>query len=387
MKPAPGSPVLLALAGFLALATAMGIGRFALTPILPFMIEGIPLSTADAGFIASANYLGYLIGALGASALPSFGDGRGWFFLGLVLTVLLAAGMGVSGDLTYLAVDRFIAGLASALVLVFSATLIIEPVTRMGRPELVAVQFGGVGFGIMLSAGLVGLLGAHQAGWDTMWLLSGALALVAVALIAFLVPAREKAAPSPARPVDTANGRHRSALLKLTLAYGLFGFGYIITGTFLTTILRGSSHLRHLEAPVWAMVGFAASFSLWFWGRVAARIGNSRAFAIACMVEAVAVLLTVVSAAPLAFFVAAFLFGGTFVGITGVGLVEARRMSRANPARSFGLMTSSFGLGQALGPTAAGIGAEMTGSFALPSLAAVATLVVATLLTFNLPRD
>lgn len=60
--PSTASPVRLALGGLLSLAAAMGIGRFVYTPVLPFMIAQVPLSKADGGLIASANFLGYLVG-------------------------------------------------------------------------------------------------------------------------------------------------------------------------------------------------------------------------------------------------------------------------------------------------------------------------------------
>src|SRR5947209_16736662 len=50
--------------GVLALAAAMGIGRFAYTPILPAMEAAAHLDTAQAGLLAAANYAGYLVGAL-----------------------------------------------------------------------------------------------------------------------------------------------------------------------------------------------------------------------------------------------------------------------------------------------------------------------------------
>ena len=53
------APVLIAIAGLVALATAMGIGRFAFTPLLPMMQEH-GLTVAQGGWLASANYVGYL---------------------------------------------------------------------------------------------------------------------------------------------------------------------------------------------------------------------------------------------------------------------------------------------------------------------------------------
>src|SRR5262245_888003 len=68
---APDSARGIAVAGLLALAVAIGIGRFAFTPLLPMMQEDAGLSVADGGWLASANYAGYLLGALAAMAVSA----------------------------------------------------------------------------------------------------------------------------------------------------------------------------------------------------------------------------------------------------------------------------------------------------------------------------
>ena len=82
------SPQLLAFGGLLALAAAIGIGRFVYTPILPFMVETLELTKAEAGLIASANFLGYLVGALVAGLSIIRGSPRRWLMLALALSAL-----------------------------------------------------------------------------------------------------------------------------------------------------------------------------------------------------------------------------------------------------------------------------------------------------------
>ena len=95
MSDDPHRATSLAIGGFIAMAAAMGIGRFVYTPILPFMAEGIGLTKPQAGLIASANFLGYLLGALAAASPFLPGGKRGWFIAGLAGSALSTAAMGL----------------------------------------------------------------------------------------------------------------------------------------------------------------------------------------------------------------------------------------------------------------------------------------------------
>ncbi|WP_208985417.1 YbfB/YjiJ family MFS transporter [Stappia sp. P2PMeth1] len=376
-RPASASPVLLAFGGFCALAAAMGIGRFALTPVLPFMSEAIPLSAYEAGLIASSNYLGYLIGALAVMAVDKERIGLG-FLLSLAGSVATSALMAIDGGLVWLALVRFLGGIASAGVLVFCSVLVLDRLAAAGRGDLSQLYFSGVGIGIALSAVTVGWLAREGAGWQGLWAACGLVsAVLCTGAATFVVTRAPRGAAAPASSPPPPRAHISPALVRLATAYALFGIGYVVTVTFLTSILRQSETLAPFEAPAWAAVGLAAAGSVWVWGRVSAWIGGAWAFSLACLAEAIGVAASVLFSSMAGMALAAVLLGGTFMGITSLGLIEGRRLAGGDPRKVMALMTACFGTGQMVGPTLAGLIADATGSFYWPSMAAAALLVVA----------
>ena len=373
--PSAASPVRLALGGLLSLAAAMGIGRFVYTPVLPFMIAQVPLSKADGGLIASANFLGYLVGALAASSGSLPGSRRMWFIGSLIASSALSFAMAWTDSIPVFMLLRFLAGLASAFAFVFSAALILDRLAQAGRPGLSALYFSGVGAGIAGSALIVSGLAVMGADWQGLWTGCGVISLALTVLIAWMVPgATETAPPAPAR---TGPRRLPAGLPQLIAAYGLFGIGYVVTATFIAVIARSDPALATAEPYLWLIVGLAAAPSIFIWNRIADRTGVPRAYALACVIEACGVALSVTATGPAGILLAAFLLGITFMGITALGLIEARRLSTGDPRRTIALMTASFGLGQMLGPSLAGFAAGSTGSFALPSAGAAICLLLA----------
>jgi predicted MFS family arabinose efflux permease len=371
----------IALGGLIALAAGMGIGRFVYTPVLPFMEEALGLTKPQAGIIASVNFLGYLLGALAASLSALPGGRRAWFLGALGASAVTTGAMGLTTSMTIFLGLRFVGGVASAFVLVFASALVLDRLASLGRPGLSAIHFAGVGVGIAVSAILVSGLSAGGAGWQAQWLASGAVALVALAVVMWLVPAGEE----DDRSAAAANGASIDRrLIGLIVAYGLFGFGYVITATFISTMVRTAPQLQPIEPVVWLVVGLAAipSIALWTW--VGRRWGNDRSFALACVVEAFGVALSVLVIDPSALLIAAALLGGTFMGITALGFIYARDLTPGDPRRSLALMTAAFGLGQMIGPTFAGVTFAIGDSFLLPSLVATAALVIAAYLVLAL---
>ena len=372
MNAASLSPLRLALAGMVALAVAMGIGRFVYTPILPGMMEELHLTPADAGWIASANYLGYLIGALAAAGNWAHGRERMLMFASLAASAVLAGLMGLNETMAAFLLIRFLAGLASAFVMVFMASIVFSHLAAAGRSDLQALHFGGVGLGIAGSSALLAVLVTEHAGWAAGWLWSGAISAVGLLVVALLAgsatTASGVAGREPALPKDRS-------LAKMILAYGLFGFGYVVTATFLVAIVRQGGGGRVFEATVWMVAGLAGFPSIWFWQKLVGRIGLYAAYAVSCLVEVVGVVASVAVTGSVGPLLAGVLLGGTFIAITALGLQAARQLAPQAPRRIFAVMTAAFGLGQIVGPIAAGLLAKASGNYVLASVMAAVALL------------
>ena len=376
-------PRLLATGGLIAIAAAIGIGRFIYTPILPAMADGLHLTKGEAGLIASANFLGYLAGALAAASPRLPGGPRAWLLSALAASAVTTGAMAWPDGMAGFLALRFIGGVASAYVLVLASALVLERLNAGGHAGLSAVHFSGVGIGIAVSAVLIWALESVGMDWRAMWLGGGLLSLLALAAVAASVPA----APAPsAQRVAAGPAAADARLGMLAIAYGLFGFGYVITATFIVVIVRASPAAAAMEPIFWLALGLAAIPSVAVWVAVGRRLGVVRAFALACVVEAVGVFASVAWPTIVGLFLAAALLGGTFMGLTALGLIAARNLVPDDPRRPLAILTAAFGLGQIVGPIVAGYGFDLTGSFYLPSLLAVAGLLVGAWLALKIER-
>ncbi|MGT2444044.1 MFS transporter [Ensifer adhaerens] len=364
-----------ATAGAIAMAVAMGFGRFSYTPILPAMMVDLGLSPGDAGLIASANFVGYLAGALLAAYGWAHGHERRIGLLSLVATTALLAAMGLSSSVVVLALIRFLAGLASAFAMIFISGIVLGHGVLARSEHVPAVHFGGVGLGIAFSSLCVWAnpIAGHAGLTTSMgdWFTGALVGLVGTIVVAALLPGVPSSGSGPVRERPL---RWTRPLTVVTFTYALFGFGYVITATFLVTMARDPSGGHSIEFLAWLLAGLAAALSVYLWRFAVPRFGLAGVYAIGLLVEAVGLVLTVSLPLPYAPLAGGLMLGATFMMITAYGLQIGRKLAPESPRKALALMTAAFGIGQIVGPLVAGWLAERTGSFAAPTLIAAAVL-------------
>jgi MFS family permease len=364
--------------GIVALAVAMGIGRFAFTPLMPLMIRDGSLDAAAGAEWAAANYAGYLAGALTA-AWFSGNPRRGVLvsLLGVALTTVAAAW--IHGDWGWLAgiLLRAGAGVFSAWTLICASSWCLAELARRGVSDRGAWIYTGVGLGIALAGVLAWLGGRQPADW--LWL---ELGLIAVAGAIFVwLSLRGQSASSATADVNrraASASRGKSGYLPLVLCYGAFGFGYIVPATFLPTMARQLVSDPLVFGLTWPLFGLAAALSVAGAARFLPKWPRRRVWALAQAVMALGTLLPVLVHTLWALAASAIFVGGTVMVTTMAGLQLARELVPDNPTPLLARMTSAFAAGQIAGPLfvrALGSG-PFAGWDAISSASVVATLLL-----------
>lgn len=367
-----------AIAAAAILAIGMGFGRFAFTAIYPHMVgEGV-LSLRDGSLAASANYAGYLLGAILAMRARAPGAHRLclWSVAGTALCLgVLALPMPV----WLIVAVRGAAGVFSALAMVAASLwLLVQRGHGRGAPLL----YAGVGAGIAVSAELLVLasrLGWHSAG---MWLLLAGVAVLLGLAAAPAIGAGGQATPD-APPQTVASTLAPVSPWPLVLIYGLAGLGYIVTATYLP-VLVGAALPGLNSAHVWAVFGLGAAPSCFLWYRLHERLGTRRALRLNLLMQALGVALPVLAPSAAGYLLSAILVGGTFVGTVTIAMPAAQRAAVRAGTNMMAIMTVVYGVGQIIGPVLAGSLYAQSHSFNSALLAAAGALLLAILVSLRL---
>ena len=352
-----------ALTGLACLAVAIGLGRFAFTPVLPMMLHDGLIDLRQASALASSNYLGYLLGALlcalqpwlwrqlGCAWTPSYAD---LIRAGLLATVVLTLAMALPWPWAWVWL-RWGAGLASALVFVFTSGWCLSQLGRLDRSHWGAWVYAGPGAGIMVSGLAVTPMVALDWPSPWAWQVMAALALLGTALAWPVLAAGQakveriavvgQVSAADARP---AHGWAEQALT--VLGYGLAGFGYIISATFLPVIARQVLPESIWLDLFWPAFGAGVCTGALLSSRLSPQRDRRALLAGGFVIQTLGLSLGQISPSVAGLLIGSFLLGLPFTAMSFFAMQEARRLRGGTAASFMGLLTATYGLGQVLGP-------------------------------------
>ncbi|MFM0245527.1 YbfB/YjiJ family MFS transporter [Paraburkholderia sediminicola] len=397
-----------ALACMVTLAVVLGIGRFAFTPLLPLMLHGSSfgqpqIDIQHGGWLASYNYAGYFVGAVTCAALRV--EPARMVRVGLVATVLLTLAMGVTSQFWVWALVRFVAGAVSAWTFVFASQWGLRRLTELGAHGWGGVIYTGPGVGIVGTGLLVSAAGGYgaTAGWIGFGLIGAVLSIVVWSVFGTVtdIPSRGAALATggsataahagqrsagqhsdgqhsdgqhsagqyaanqkrASQHAPTRHPSHRADAFWLVLLYGVPGFGYIITATFLPVIARHALPGSSWPDLFWPMFGAALIVGALLAARLPVHWDNRTLLAGCYVLQAAGIALGIVWPTAGGFSLGSMLIGLPFTAITLFAMREARRLRGEEAAGLMGYATAAYGVGQIVGPLVAAPIAEHTGSF------------------------
>ncbi|PLP98064.1 YbfB/YjiJ family MFS transporter [Cupriavidus pauculus] len=346
-----------AFAGLCASLVAIGLARFAYTPLIPSLIQAHWFSASDTVTLGAANFAGYLAGALLGRPLAARLSNR--HALRWLMVAVTAAFFACAFPLSvgWFFVWRFLSGLSGGAIMVLVATAILPHIPPARRAFVSGMIFLGLGIGIAASGTLVPEL--LKLGLRTTWFGLGVVALLLTVLSWAGWPATDTPPGMPAattaghHAADGALASHRRALRVIYIQYAANALGLVPAMMLLVDyVARGLGQGASVGAGYWVLYGIAAIagpvVSSWLGGR----LGFGKGYRIAMVLQGLAVGLLALSHHTAALWAATIVLGAFTPGIVPMVLGRVQDLLPHDPAAqraAWSRATASFALFQALG--------------------------------------
>ncbi|MFH1885433.1 MAG: MFS transporter [Pseudomonadota bacterium] len=376
-RPHPAWPVLAT--ATLVVFGSLGLARFGYSILLPSMQRGLGMDNTQAGVLATANLVGYLVFSVLGGALASRFGPRKVIFAGLSTAGLGMVLTGLAPDAFWAGVWRLVTGLGSGASNVPVMGLMAAWFAGSRRGFAAGVAVSGSSLALILLGPLVPrlLTATGPDGWRLCWEIFGAAAL-GLAILSFLVlrdnPGQRGAKPLGQDPPRTAppadpsiyRSVYRSPRVwHLGAVYVAFGFSYIIYMTFFVKrLMADGGYSREAAGNLFMLLGWCSVFCGLLWGTVSDKIGRKRALVLVYLIHALSFGLFAAWPAPPGFILSAILFGLSAWSIPAIMAAACGDvLGPVLAPAALGFITLFFGIGQALGPVVAGAMADAAGSF------------------------
>jgi len=370
----------LALAGLsLGVTVTNSLARFAYGLVLPAMKSEMGWTYAQAGWLNTANALGYLGGAVLTMLLIHRISPARLFAFGVVATTLALLATGLNTALWWQTSWRLAAGALGALSFANAGVLaagLFQGDSRRNA-QAIAIVFGtGGGLGIVLAGAAIPLMLQQwgPASWPTGWMAIGAASLCCVPLS--LWAASRLHVPVQARP-DQVTPLPVRRMLPEMAGYAGFGLGYFVYLTFLSAWMTERHASAGFIALVWVVLGASICLSPFVWRGLFARHASGLPLALVLACIAVGSALAVVLPKGPVLLVSAVVFGLSVLMGPGATTNFVRKNLPPHAwGRAMSVFTLVFAVAQIAGPYGAGLVGDLSGSIGISLLAAAGLLLV-----------
>lgn len=209
------------------------------------------------------------------------------------------------------------------------------------------IMYAGVGLGIAASAQAVAWTTAERWLSPQIWLLLAFVALiVTVSVLYGLFFDKKQTSSSVVSAVSTDSRLGASAL---TALYGLAGFGYIITATYLPLLMKLAVAEMSLD-HVWTMFGISVIPSCFIWYRICQRLGTRMSLVLNMAIQSVGVILPVIVPHTMGYILSALFVGGGFMGTVTLVMPIAKQLTAQTGKNLIAIVTVAYSVGQIIGP-------------------------------------
>jgi len=347
------------LSGIISLFLGVGIARFAYTSILPDMLNQDVLTLTFSGLLASLNYVGYISGAITAIFINNFILKVKLFRLGLILSIVTTAVFSLTSNETIWLISRIIAGFGSAMLLIVGPAIVVKKLKSNNITKTMGLYFTGIGFAIVLSE-LIARIALPD--WKVSWTLLSIIGLVLVAY-PFYILSFDKLIPDNNTKHKLSKNLFTPFVLFLTFTYGCEGFGFVVQGTFLPTILNSIDGLESYANNAWLIVGIAAIPATIFWMNMASKFGYVPVIQAALFLQIIGILIPTITSDPIINLASGAIYGFTFAPLVALFINLGGTIAKANPVVLMGAFTSAYGIGQITAPLYAVYLTNLSGNY------------------------
>ena len=369
----------------LGLTVTNGFARFAYGLILPAMKSEMGWNYAQAGWLNTANALGYIIGAILTMILIRNVSPARLFAFGLITTTLALLATGINANMSWQTLWRILAGVFGAMS--FSTAGALTAMLFPNEPKknalAIAILFGsGGGLGIVLAGASLPLMleKLGPSAWSTAWILLGIISLLFLPLGLWAA----SQVRSPVQPKTSAIPLPLSQMIPELAGYAGFGLGYIVYLTFLSAWMTDHAASASFITLIWVILGLSICFSPIIWGPILTRYSSGLPLTLILTCIAIGSALPVLINNTITLLISALVFGlSVFMAPGAVTSFTRQNLPPQSWARAMSLFTVVFAIAQTMGPYGAGLVGDIFNDIGVSLLVAAGLLLAGALIALQ----